>query len=95
MNIVEHLNQITSALDELDVSYLVMGGHAVRYYGFRRETTDHDLHIPAEIGRNLSELLSRTALFVSAPPIESVTWRGKMNLKDTSSELCRTAKKNF
>ena len=80
MNIVEHLNQITSALDELDVPYL-MGGHAVRYYGFRRETTDHDLYIPAEIGRNLSELLSRTALFVSAPPIESVTWRGENEFK--------------
>lgn len=84
MNIVEHLNQITSALDELDVSYLVMGGHAVRYYGFRRETTDHDLYIPAEIGRNLSELLSRTALLFPLHQSNQLLGAGKMILKDTS-----------
>ena len=76
MNIVEHLAQITSALDELQVPHLVMGGHAVRYYGFNRETTDHDLHIPATFGRHLSDLLGKTSLFVSAPPAETITWRG-------------------
>jgi hypothetical protein len=81
MKIVEHLNQITTALDELQVPYLVMGGHAVRYYGFNRETTDHDLHIPANVGKNLFDLLSRTSLFVSAPPVESVTWRGESDFK--------------
>ena len=76
MSIVAHLAQITSALDELQVPHLVMGGHAVRYYGFNRDTTDHDLHIPANFGQNLSELLGKTSLFVSAPPAETITWRG-------------------
>jgi hypothetical protein len=81
MKIVEHLNQITSALDELKIPYLVMGGHAVRYYGFNRETTDHDLHIPANVGKNLSDLLSKTSLFGSSPPTESITWRGEDDFK--------------
>jgi hypothetical protein len=81
MKIVEHLNQITSAFDELKVPYLVMGGHAVRYYGFNRETTDHDLHIPENVGKNLSDLLSKTSLFVSATPTESITWRGENDFK--------------
>lgn len=58
MTIVERLIEIVSALDELRIPHLVMGGHAVRYYGFNRETTDYDLHIPAEAGQNLRELLS-------------------------------------
>ena len=43
--------------------------------------TAHDLHIPANFGKNLSELLSHTSLFVSAPPIESITWRGGNDFK--------------
>jgi hypothetical protein len=81
MSIVEHLNQITTALDELKIPYLVMGGHAVRYYGFNRETTDHDLHIPENVGKNLSELLRQTSLFVSVTLTESITWRGENDFK--------------
>ena len=57
MTIVERLIEIVSSLDELQVPHLVMGGHAVRYYGFSRETTDHDLHTPVEAGQSLSSLL--------------------------------------
>ncbi|MBX3289589.1 MAG: hypothetical protein KF855_09615 [Acidobacteria bacterium] len=81
MKIVEHLSQITVALEELKIPYLVMGGHAVRYYGFNRETTDHDLHIPADAGRKLSDLLIHTSVFASDPPTESVTWRGADDFK--------------
>jgi len=77
MNIVPHLIEIVSALDGLKVRYLVMGGHAVRYYGFNRETNDHDLHIPVEAGRHLGELLSQTTLFISGTPAETPTWRGE------------------
>ncbi|MGH9840212.1 MAG: hypothetical protein ACREEM_15630 [Blastocatellia bacterium] len=76
MNIVERLIEIVSALEEAQIPHLVMGGHAVRYYGFNRETTDHDLHIPVEAGRNLSERLGKTTLFVGAP-VETATWRGE------------------
>jgi hypothetical protein len=77
MTVVERLTEIVSALEELNVPHLIMGGHAVRYYGFNRETTDHDLHIPAAAGRNLSDILSKTTLFLSAPPTEAPTWRGE------------------
>lgn len=77
MNVVERLTEIVSALVELQVPYLVMGGHAVRYYGFNRDTTDYDLHIPVEAGENLSHLLSRTSLFVAGTVRETSTWRGE------------------
>lgn len=77
MNVVEHLTEIVSALSELKVPHLVMGGHAVRYYGFNRETTDHDLHVPPVVGEHLTEILSQTTLFVAKPPTEAVTWRGE------------------
>lgn len=77
MNIAERLTEIVAALDELKVTHLVMGGHAVRYYGFNRDTTDHDFHIPADAGRNLSDLLRHTPLFISAMPAEAPTWRGE------------------
>ena len=76
MNIEQKLNEIVTALDELKVPHLVMGGHAVRYYGFHRETTDHDLHIPVEVGQQLTEILSHTSLFVGNLPAEAPTWRG-------------------
>lgn len=76
MNVVEHLVEIVSALNALQIPHLVMGGHAVRYYGFSRETNNHDLCIPTDVGQNLAELLSKTSLFVSAPPTEAPTWRG-------------------
>ena len=50
MNVVAHLAQITAALAELHLPHLVMGGQAVRYDGFNRETTDHDLHLAAGSG---------------------------------------------
>lgn len=63
MNIVQHLTEIVAALNELGVPHLVMGGRAVRYYGFNRETTDHDLQISAATGRQLTELLRNSTLF--------------------------------
>ncbi|MGH9799326.1 MAG: hypothetical protein ACRD82_03100, partial [Blastocatellia bacterium] len=77
MNVIAHLAEIVSALNALQIPHLVMGGHAVRYYGFSRETNDHDLCIPPEVGQNLAELLSKTSLFVSVPPTEAPTWRGE------------------
>lgn len=77
MNIVQHLTEIVAALEALGVPYLVMGGHAVRYYGFNRETTDHDFQISAATGRQLTELLRKSTLFLSGLPDEIATWRGE------------------
>ena len=76
MNIEQKLNEIVAALDELKIPHLVMGGHAVRYYGFHRETTDHDLYIPVEVGPQLTDLLRHTSLFLGSLPAEAPTWRG-------------------
>lgn len=76
MNVIEHLVEIVSAMTALGVPHLVMGGHAVRYYGFSRDTTDHDLCIPPAVGIHLIELLSHASLFASAPLAEALTWRG-------------------
>ena len=77
MDVTERLTEIVSALDELKVPYLVMGGHAVRYYGFNRDTTDHDFHIPVQAAEKLSDILSRTSLFVAGTLSEAPTWRGE------------------
>src|SRR5262245_47018435 len=77
MNIEQHLTEIVAALNELKVRHLVMGGHAVRYYGFNRDTTDHDLHISAAAGDKLTEILSQTALFAAGTPVEAARWRGE------------------
>ncbi len=39
MNIEQKLNEIVAALDELKIPHLVMGGHAVRYYGFHQRAS--------------------------------------------------------
>jgi hypothetical protein len=41
----ERLAQIVMDLDGVGLSCLVMGGHAVRYYGLARTTNDFDLHL--------------------------------------------------
>ncbi len=77
MDFVERLTEIVSALDELKIPHLVMGGHAVRYYGFNRETTDYDFCLPIAAGEHLSDRLSRTALFLAGVAVEVPTWRGE------------------
>jgi hypothetical protein len=44
----ERLAAIVSALHDAGVRCLVMGGHAVRYYGLERNTIDFDLHLAPE-----------------------------------------------
>jgi hypothetical protein len=39
------LAAVLTALESVGVRTLVMGGHAVRYYGLDRTTDDFDLHL--------------------------------------------------
>jgi hypothetical protein len=39
------LAEIVTAIEATGIPCLVMGGHAVRYYGLSRNTIDFDLHI--------------------------------------------------
>ena len=41
----ERLAQLASALRRAEIRFLIMGGHAVRYYGVNRDTLGFDFHI--------------------------------------------------
>lgn len=61
MNIEQKLNEIVAALDELKIPHLVMGGHAVRYFGLgecdkfaqgvRKSIKNKSLHLMAPYSR--------------------------------------------
>lgn len=75
MNPAERLATIVAALDSVGVACLVMGGHAVRYYGLERHTNDFDLTVAPDGWNDLADRLSRTCLFEAAGPIEGNSWR--------------------
>lgn len=67
---------IADALDEAGVEFLVMGGHAVRYYGLERQTADFDFHLGLAASANLVARLRATRLFQSGMFREEPGWRG-------------------
>jgi hypothetical protein len=67
--------EVVSALETVGVSCLVMGGHAVRFYGLSRYTNDVDLHVALEQWDDLPTRLARTNLFASQPFLEGPSWR--------------------
>ena len=69
------LAQIVTALEGVGLRCLVMGGHAVRFYGLQRNTVDFDLHLAPDYWDELQERLNRTPLFASQPPLEGPSWR--------------------
>jgi hypothetical protein len=71
----ERLAGIVTALESVGLPCLVMGGHAVRFYGLQRNTVDFDLHLAPERWGDLPELLARTGLFSGGPVIEGNSWR--------------------
>lgn len=77
----ERLCAIAAALEEVGLPYLVMGGHAVRYYGVDRNTADYDPHLsvntPEEWDR-LGERLRPAAFFGGTLPAEGPSWRPKV-----------------
>ena len=42
MTSTDRLLEIADALEEIGVRFLILGGHAVRYYGLERNTADFD-----------------------------------------------------
>jgi hypothetical protein len=73
----QRLNDIVSALESVGVSCLVMGGHAVRFYGLARNTNDFDLHVAPDPWDDVAERLSRTPLFSGQPVVEGPSWRAR------------------
>lgn len=75
MTIEERLAAVITALEEVGVSLLVLGGHAVRYYGVSRTTIDFDLHVAVPDWSALHEVLARSRLAPGAPLPEGPSWR--------------------
>lgn len=68
MNPEERLAAIVTALESVALSCLVMGGHAVRFYGLERHTNDYDLTLAPDGWDDLAGRLARSGLFPAAPP---------------------------
>ena len=75
MTPAERLAQVITALEGVGLPCLVMGGHAVRYYGLERNTNDFDLQLAPEAWDHLADRLRRSTLFAGKEPIEGPSWR--------------------
>lgn len=69
------LAQILTDLENVGLVCLVMGGHAVRYYGLWRNTNDFDLHLAPETWDELGDRVARTSLFMGRDVVEGPSWR--------------------
>ena len=75
MNPESRLAEIVSALEVASIPCLVMGGHAVRFYGLSRNTIDFDLHLAPDGWAELSSRLAGTPLYAGKPVLEGPSWR--------------------
>jgi hypothetical protein len=75
VNPAERLAQIVTALEQVGLTVLVMGGHAVRYYGLDRNTIDYDLLLAPADWDELAARLTRSALAAGQPLSEGSSWR--------------------
>src|SRR5213595_402714 len=73
----QRLARIALGLRDAGIEALVMGGHAVRYYGVDRNTIDFDFHISVGNESKLDEVLVQHTLFRRAPLVEGPSWRPK------------------
>jgi hypothetical protein len=71
----ERLGEVITALQAVGISCLVMGGHAVRFYGLARYTNDFDVHIAPDRWDDLPNRLARSKLFSGQPMVEGPSWR--------------------
>lgn len=71
----ERLAALVAALESVGLSCLVMGGHAVRFYGLNRYTNDFDLTLAPDGWDDLSDRLARTGVFPAGELSEGESWR--------------------
>jgi hypothetical protein len=74
VNSEARLAEIITALEAVGLNALVMGGHAVRFYGVDRNTADFDLHLAPDCWSDLPLKLSQTPLFAGKTLIEGPSW---------------------
>jgi hypothetical protein len=75
VNPAVRLAEIVTALEQVGLTVLVMGGHAVRYYGLDRNTIDYDLHLSPADWDDLDSRLNRSSLAVGQTLTEGPSWR--------------------
>ena len=73
MNPEERLAAIVAALESVGLSCLVLGGHAVRFYGLQRHTNDFDLTLAPDGWNDLGDRLARTGLPGATPQVRGQT----------------------
>lgn len=69
------LAEIVAALVQAGLDCLVMGGHAVRYFGVDRNTADFDLCVSAPSLDEVRKRLATADLFRDLAPREGPSWR--------------------
>jgi hypothetical protein len=82
------LAEIVAALEDAGVACLVMGGHAVRYYGLRRDTIDFDLHLAPDVWEILPARLAAMPLFAGGQVVEGPSWRTHAFRRFQIGQLC-------
>jgi hypothetical protein len=75
VNAETRLAEIVAVLEQANIPCLVMGGHAVRFYGLSRNTNDFDLHIAPDCWDDLSARLENTPQFAGKSLPEGPSWR--------------------
>jgi hypothetical protein len=75
VNPESRLAEIFTALEDEGIACLVMGGHAVRYYGLIRSNIDFDLCLAPEGWDDLPARLAATPLLSGRAVIEGPSWR--------------------
>jgi len=75
VNSETRLAEIVTALEAASVRCLVMGGHAVRYYGLNRNTRDFDLHVAPDCWDDLPARIAGSPLLAGKPVSEGPSWR--------------------
>jgi len=75
VNPEERLAAIAAVLEGGGLPFLVMGGHAVRFYGLRRDTADFDLYLSIDRWDHLFNVLRQAAQFAGQLVDEGPSWR--------------------
>jgi hypothetical protein len=68
------LAEIVTALEQVGLTVLVMGGHAVRYYGIDRNTIDYGLHLSPADWNDLDSRLDQSTLAAGGSLTRGPSW---------------------
>ena len=90
----ERLAQVASALTQVGLRYLVMGGHAVRHYGISRDTFDFDFHLSLTATDDLAARLRETGCSVR-PRLASFRAGAEATFGGSCWAICQMARRSI